>query len=88
MNCGCDIVYSYDTKIPARRLPGYHDIDFYEAGKIVINGNTAARFSLIGIPDEGQILMHTDLDVNRVGSFDYETEPENLANLQYAARCP
>jgi len=87
MNCS-NTVYSYDTRIPARRAPGYNGLDFYAAGKIVINGNTTARFSLVGNPDEGQVLMHTDLDVTGVGSFDYETEPENLWNLQYAARCP
>ena len=88
MNCGCAITYSYDTKIPARRVAGYTETDFYDAGKIVINGNATARFSLVGNPDEGQLLMHTDLDVSHVGSFDYETEPENLGNLQFAARCP
>jgi hypothetical protein len=69
-------------------VAGYNDADFYDAGKIVINGNTTARFSQVGNPDDGQLLMHTDLDVNHVGSFDYETEPENLGNLQFAARCP
>jgi hypothetical protein len=88
MNCGCGITYSYDTRIPARRVPGYNDMDFYDAGKIVINGNTTARFSLVGNPDEGQALMHTDLDVNHVGSFDYETQAEYLADLLFAARCP
>jgi hypothetical protein len=88
MNCGCATVYSYDTKIAARRAAGYNDVDFYDAGKIVINGNATASFSLVGNPDDGQVLMHTDLDVSRVGSFDFETEPENLWNLQYAARCP
>jgi hypothetical protein len=88
MNCGCNTVYSYATKTPARRPAGYYDLDFYDTGKIVINGVATARFSLSGSPDEGQWLMHTDLDVDRVGSFDYETELENLASLQYAARCP
>jgi hypothetical protein len=45
----------------------------------------SARFSLVGDPDNGQVLMHTDLDVNRVGSFDYGTQPEYLGDLLSAA---
>jgi hypothetical protein len=39
----------------------------------------------VGDPDNGQVLMHTDLDVNRVGSFDYGTQPEYLGDLLSAA---
>jgi hypothetical protein len=88
MNCACGTVYSFDTRTPARQVPQYSDTDFYDAGKIVLNGAATARFSTIGNPDEGQVLLHIDLDVRRVGSFDYDVEPYNLWNLQYFARCP
>jgi hypothetical protein len=87
MNCSCGTTYSYATKVPARQVPGYYDTDFYDAGKIVMNGTATAVFSMVGNPDEGQVLMHIDLDVRRVGNFDYEVEPGNLWNLEYAARC-
>jgi len=87
MNCNCGTTYSYVTKVPARQLPPYYDTDFYDAGKIVMNGTATAAFSVVGNPDEGQVLMHIDLDVRHVGNFDYEVEPYNLWSLQYFARC-
>ena len=87
MNCSCGTTYSYVTKVPARQLPPYYDTDFYDAGKIVMNGTATAAFSVVGNPDEGQVLMHIDLDVRHLGNFDYEVEPYNLWNLQYFARC-
>jgi hypothetical protein len=87
MNCACGTVYSFDTITPARRVPQYDDTDFYDAGKIVLNGSATALFSQVGNPDEGQVFMHIDLDVLRVGTFNYEVEPYNLWNLQYVARC-
>jgi hypothetical protein len=79
--------YSYVTKVPARRVPPYYNEDFYDAGKIVMNGTATAAFSMVGNPDEGQVLMHIDLDVRHLGNFDYEVEPGNLWGLEYAARC-
>lgn len=87
MNCSCGTTYSYETKVPARHAAGYNDTDFFDAGKIVMNGAATARFSLLGNPDE-QLLMHIDLDVRHVGNFDYDVEPYNLWSLQYAALCP
>ena len=87
MNCSCGTTYSYVTKVPARQLQPYYDTDFYDAGKIVMNGTATAVFSVVGNPDEGQVLMHIDLDVRHLGNFDYEVEPGNLWNLEYAARC-
>lgn len=87
MNCSCGTTYSYVTKVPARQIAPYYYTDFYDAGKIVMNGTATAAFSMVGNPDDGQVLMHIDLDVRRVGNFDYDVEPENLWNLQYAARC-
>ena len=87
MNCSCGTTYSYVTKVPARQLPPYYDTDFYDAGKIVMNGTATAAFSVVGNPDEGQVLMHIDLDVRHLGNFDYEVEPYNLWNLQYFAQC-
>jgi hypothetical protein len=88
MNCACGTVYSFDTRIPARHLPQYNDTPFFDAGKIVMNDTATVRFSSVGNPDEGQVLSHIDLDVRRVGTFDYEIDGYNLGSLQDAARCP
>jgi hypothetical protein len=87
MNCNCGTTYSYVTKVPARQVPPYYDTNFYDAGKIVMNGTATAAFSMVGNPDDGQVFMHIDLDVRHVGNFDYEVEPYNLWNLEYFARC-
>jgi hypothetical protein len=88
MNCACGTVYSYDTRVPARHVPQYNDTPFFDAGRIVMNDTATARFSAVGNPDEGQVLSHIDLDVRRVGNFDYEIDGYNLGSLQDAARCP
>jgi hypothetical protein len=88
MNCACGTVYSYDTRTPARHVPQYDDTPFFDAGKIVMNDTAAVLFSAVGDPDEGQLLSHIDLDVRRVGNFDYEIDGYNLGGLQDAARCP
>lgn len=88
LDCACGTVYSFDTKIPARRVPGFYDADFYDAGKIVINDTATARFSQTGDPESGSSLMHIDLDVRRVGNFDYDVDSGGPWALISAAQCP
>jgi len=89
-NLGCSgaDTFTYRTRKALAQSPYSWFVELYDAGELVINGNTVATFTATGTEPYVDLTGHASVKVQGVGTFNYDY-PESilLGPVFEAARC-
>ena len=88
LGCSGSDTFVFRTRKELGQVPTSWFVELYDAGELVINGNTTATFSATGTEPYVDLMGHASVKVQGVGAFRYDY-PESILQgpIYEAARC-